>query len=169
MTWPTTSPTGSRSGQRNGAKLPRIFYVNWFRKDADGKFLWPGYGENSRVLAWIFRRCEGKSKAVKTPIGLVPAAGELNLTGLDLQPDGLRQMLEVDRAELRGELPQIAEHLGQFGERLPAEIGEQLRSFAIEIELNKDAAPTASERTANGRLTPTRTSTTTGKAKRPRR
>ena len=70
-------------------KLPRIFYVNWFRKDTDGKFLWPGYGENSRVLAWIFRRCEDAAKAVKTPIGLVPAEGELDLTGLDLSPQHL--------------------------------------------------------------------------------
>jgi phosphoenolpyruvate carboxykinase (GTP) len=150
-------------------KLPRIFYVNWFRKDADGKFLWPGYGENSRVLAWIFRRCEGTSKATKTPIGRVPAPGELDLTGLDLAPDALNHMLEVDRAELQAELPQIAKHLEQFGERLPAEIGEQLRSLAAELDPPRNASAAASEPTANGRLTPTRTSTTTGKAKRPRR
>ena len=103
-------------------KLPRIFYVNWFRKDTDGNFLWPGYGENSRVLAWIFRRCEDAAKAVKTPIGLVPVEGELDLTGLDLSPQSLAQLLEVDVTALRGELPQIAEHLAQFGEQLPTEI-----------------------------------------------
>jgi phosphoenolpyruvate carboxykinase (GTP) len=67
-------------GRREGAKLPRIFYVNWFRKDADGTFLWPGYGENSRVLAWIFRRCEGEARAVETEIGLVPPIGEVAST-----------------------------------------------------------------------------------------
>ena len=152
----------------DAGKLPKIFYVNWFRKDAEGKFLWPGYGENSRVLAWIFRRCENAAKAVKTPIGHVPAAGELDLTGLDLQPDALNEMLEVDRAELQAELPQIAKHLQQFGERLPAEIGEQLTSLAADLDTAKNARATASGATANGRLTPTRTTTTTHKARRPR-
>ena len=76
--------------RRDGAKLPRIFYVNWFRKDADGKFLWPGFGENSRVLEWIFRRCDGEADAVETPIGLVPAPGALDTEGLDLAARGAR-------------------------------------------------------------------------------
>jgi GTP-dependent phosphoenolpyruvate carboxykinase len=116
-------------------KLPRIFYVNWFRKDGDGKFLWPGYGENSRVLAWIFRRCEGAANAEKTPIGLIPAAGELDLTGLDVSPQTLAQLLEVDVKELRAELPQIAEHLAQFGEQLPGELRGQLTR--LQSELNR--------------------------------
>ena len=70
-------------GEREGAQLPRVFYVNWFRKDADGKFLWPGFGENSRVLEWVFRRCEGEGEAVETPIGLLPAEGEIDTEGLD--------------------------------------------------------------------------------------
>ncbi len=113
-------------GQREHAKLPKIFQVNWFRKDADGKFLWPGYGENSRVLAWIFRRCEGSAHARETPIGLIPTPQDLDLTGLELPPDALERVLEVDAAELRGELPQIKEHLGQFGTRLPVELRDQL-------------------------------------------
>jgi phosphoenolpyruvate carboxykinase (GTP) len=72
------------TGRREGAVLPRIFYVNWFRKDAEGRFIWPGFGENSRVLEWVFRRCEGAVEAVESPIGLVPAPGALNLDGLDL-------------------------------------------------------------------------------------
>ncbi len=71
-----------KAGEREGAELPRIFYVNWFRKDADGKFLWPGFGENSRVLEWVFRRCEGTADAVETPIGLLPAEGAINTEGL---------------------------------------------------------------------------------------
>ena len=73
-------------------KLPRIFYVNWFRKDADGKFIWPGFGENSRVLEWIFRRCNGESAVVPTPIGNVPAPGELNVEGLDISDDELAEL-----------------------------------------------------------------------------
>ena len=85
-TWPTTSPTGCSIGRREDVKLPKVFYVNWFRSDEDGKFLWPGFGENSRVLAWIFRRCEGTADAVETPIGLVPPVGEggIDTDGLDV-------------------------------------------------------------------------------------
>ena len=83
-------------GETDGAKLPKIFYVNWFRKDADGQFLWPGFGENSRVLEWVFRRCDGEGEAVETPIGLVPAEGDLNTDGLDLDPAALRELLTVD-------------------------------------------------------------------------
>ena len=73
-------------------KLPKIFYVNWFRKDEDGKFIWPGFGENSRVLEWVFRRCNGESEAVETPIGLVPAEGELNIEGLDVSAEAMREL-----------------------------------------------------------------------------
>ena len=111
-------------------KPPKIFYANWFRKDIDGKFLWPGYGENSRVLAWIFRRCEGAVEAVETPIGRVPAQGELDPTGLDLPPEPLSQLLEVHIAERHAELPQIAEHLAQFGELLPTEIRHHIATLA---------------------------------------
>ena len=85
-------------GEREGAKLPRIFYVNWFRKGEDGKFLWPGYGENSRVLEWVFRRCEGKADAVETPIGLLPPVGEggIDIDGLDVTPETMEELLEVD-------------------------------------------------------------------------
>jgi phosphoenolpyruvate carboxykinase (GTP) len=113
-------------GEKDGAKLPRVFYVNWFRKDADGKFIWPGFGENSRVLEWIFRRCDGEAEAAETPIGLVPAPGALNVEGLDLAPEALEELLAVDVEQVREEMPQVHEHLGRFGEHLPAAIKAQL-------------------------------------------
>ena len=100
-TWPTTSRTGSRSAERDGAKLPKVFYVNWFRKDADGEFLWPGFGENSRVLAWVFRRCDGDGETVETPIGLVPTPGGLDTEGLDVSDEQLEALLTVDEDKLR--------------------------------------------------------------------
>ena len=110
-------------GRRGDAnKLPKIFYVNWFRKDDDGKFLWPGFGENSRVLEWVFRRCDGDAEASETPIGLVPAEGALNTEGLDLSPDALRTLLSVDTDALKAELTQVREHLAKFGDNLPAPI-----------------------------------------------
>ena len=92
------APLADDRRSATGAKLPRIFYVNWFRKDDDGKFLWPGFGENSRVLAWVFRRCEGTAEAVETPIGLVPPVGEggIDTDGLDVAEETMARLLEVD-------------------------------------------------------------------------
>ncbi len=120
-------------GAREGARLPKIFYVNWFRKDADGKFLWPGFGENSRVLAWIFRRCDGEADAVETPIGFVPAPGALDVDGLDLGPGTLDELLAVDADGIRAELPQIREYLGQFEDDLPAAVRRQLDSLEAKL------------------------------------
>jgi phosphoenolpyruvate carboxykinase (GTP) len=114
-------------GRRGDAsKLPRIFYVNWFRKDAEGRFLWPGFGENSRVLEWVFRRCAGDADAHETAIGLVPAPGDLYTGGLDIAAEDLEQVLTVDPDALREQLPQIKEHLAQFGDQLPDELQAQL-------------------------------------------
>jgi phosphoenolpyruvate carboxykinase (GTP) len=113
-------------GQRNRAKLPKIFCVNWFRKNTAGEFLWPGYGENSRVLAWISRRCDHDAVAIPTPIGLVPTPGGLDLTGLNLAAGALEELLEADPDAARAELVQIREYLTQFGERLPGEFQRQL-------------------------------------------
>ena len=113
-------------GAREGVTLPRIFYVNWFRKDADGKFMWPGFGENSRVLEWIFRRCDDTADAVETPIGLVPAPGAMNTEGLNLAEDTLNALLQPDLDALREELSQVRDHLARFGERLPEPISAQL-------------------------------------------
>jgi phosphoenolpyruvate carboxykinase (GTP) len=107
-------------------KLPKIFYVNWFRKGPDGKFLWPGFGENSRVLEWIFQRCAGKGEAVESPIGFIPAAGALPTEGLDVDSADLEQLLRVDTDEWRREVPSIAEHFDSLGERLPSELRDEL-------------------------------------------
>jgi phosphoenolpyruvate carboxykinase (GTP) len=118
-----------RIGEREGARLPRIFLVNWFRKDEDGKFLWPGYGENSRVLDWVFRRCDGEAEAVESPIGLLPAEGELRTDGLDISRKAMRELLSADAELLREQLPQMKEHLAKFGDRLPGEVRAQLEAL----------------------------------------
>jgi phosphoenolpyruvate carboxykinase (GTP) len=107
-------------------KLPKLFNVNWFRKDEDGRFLWPGFGENSRVLAWIFRRCEGAAEAVETPAGLVPAEGAIDTEGLDVSAEQMAELLKVDPAELKLELTAIREHFARFGDRLPKALRDQL-------------------------------------------
>jgi phosphoenolpyruvate carboxykinase (GTP) len=101
-------------------KLPRLYYVNWFRQDAKGKFLWPGYGENSRVLKWIFERVSGSGQAVETPIGRLPAEGALDTNGLDIDPAHLKTLLTVDIDGWLAELPLMKQHYEQFGSRLPA-------------------------------------------------
>ena len=116
------------------SKLPRIFYVNWFRRGADGHFLWPGFGENSRVLEWVFRRCQGRAEAVDTPIGRLPAPGSLNLEGATVSSEDLDELLSVDPAEWRAELPSIREHLATFGAQLPVELRRQLDE--LEARLN---------------------------------
>jgi phosphoenolpyruvate carboxykinase (GTP) len=123
-------------GRREGAKLPKLFYVNWFRKDLEsGKFLWPGFGENSRVLEWVFRRCDDAVEAVETPIGRVPTPGSLNTDGLDMPEDELEQILNVDAEQWKAEVPPIREFFAEFGDRLPAEVAAQLD--ALEERLNK--------------------------------
>jgi phosphoenolpyruvate carboxykinase (GTP) len=117
-------------GRRRGAKLPRIFYVNWFRKDDAGRFLWPGYGENSRVLAWVFARCAGRGAAHRTPIGLVPPVGEegIDTRGLQVSDADMAELLRVDAKEWRAQLPQLGAHLAKF-DRLPPELHEQLEAL----------------------------------------
>src|SRR5215207_273392 len=121
-------------GKREGAQLPKVFYVNWFRKDANGKWLWPGFGENSRVLSWIFGRCNGTADAVETPIGLLPAEGALPLEGLDIPAEDFAELLRVTPEDWKAELPSLREHLAVFGDKLPAEMTAQLE--ALEQRLN---------------------------------
>ena len=122
------------AGRRPGARLPKIFMVNWFRKDGDGKFIWPGFGENSRVLAWIFRRCDGEADAVETPIGLVPAPGAIETEGLDLSAGGMEELLKVDPEEWKVQLAQIHQHYAGFGDVLPAELRRQLDELEQRLE-----------------------------------
>jgi phosphoenolpyruvate carboxykinase (GTP) len=107
-------------------KLPRIFYVNWFRKGADGKFLWPGYGENSRVVKWIFERVSGSGDAVRSAIGWVPGPGAIDTAGLDLSDEAMAEVLRVDPEEWRAEVPSIEEHFAFLGERLPQALHDEL-------------------------------------------
>jgi phosphoenolpyruvate carboxykinase (GTP) len=114
-------------GRREGAVLPKIFFVNWFRKDLDdGRFLWPGFGENARVLEWVFRRCDGAVEAAETPIGRVPTPGGLNTDGLAIGADDLDELLKVDPAEWLPEVDPIREFYAKFGEKLPGELRAQL-------------------------------------------
>jgi phosphoenolpyruvate carboxykinase (GTP) len=122
--WLKIGETGDES------KLPKLFYVNWFRKDADGKFLWPGYGENSRVLAWVFDRCGDAAPSVDTAIGRLPTEDALPTDGLDLAPGAIAELLSVDEDDWRAELPLIEEHYAVFGDRLPTTLHDELDHLA---------------------------------------
>jgi phosphoenolpyruvate carboxykinase (GTP) len=116
-------------GERSGAKLPKIFFVNWFRKDADGKFLWPGFGDNSRVLKWVFERVSGGGEATETPIGLLPTMGAIDTDGLDLSDAQRAELLKVDVEGWRKEIPDIEDFYDQFGERVPEALRSQLTAL----------------------------------------
>jgi phosphoenolpyruvate carboxykinase (GTP) len=107
-------------------KLPKIFYVNWFRKDEDGRWLWPGYGENSRVLEWVFERVNGTGGATDTPIGLIPSPGAIDTEGLDVSGADMEKLLTVDADEWRAELPGIRQHFATFGDKLPARLSAEV-------------------------------------------
>ena len=113
-------------GTKGGEKMPKIFYVNWFRKSAEGKFLWPGFGENSRVLKWVFERCEGTAEAIETPIGKLPPEGALDIDGLNIAPEDLNELLKVDADGWKAELPSIREHFSTFGAKLPQALNQEL-------------------------------------------
>ena len=112
-------------GDDLGDKAPKIFYVNWFRKTADGRWLWPGFGENSRVLKWMCERVDGKAEAVHTPIGLLPRLGGLDLKGLKIDERDIQELLRVDLDAWKAEIPDIEKHFAQFGDRLPARLRKQ--------------------------------------------
>ncbi|MFL5867772.1 MAG: phosphoenolpyruvate carboxykinase (GTP), partial [Thermoleophilaceae bacterium] len=115
--------------QGEDSKLPKIFYVNWFRKNGDGDFLWPGFGENSRVLAWVFRRCDDDADADDTPIGLVPTRDAIDTDGLDVDDEDMGKLLGVDGEEWRQELPSIHQHFARFGDHLPEQLRRQLTAL----------------------------------------
>ncbi|GMV81185.1 MAG: phosphoenolpyruvate carboxykinase [GTP] [Planctomycetota bacterium] len=124
--------------EHDAAKLPRIYLVNWFRKSADGRFLWPGFGENSRVLKWIVDRIEGRAAAVESPIGHLPTAESLDLIGLEVAPEDLRELLRCDAPAWLCEIPAIRKHYEKFGDRLPPELNRELD--ALEARLKKAAS-----------------------------
>jgi phosphoenolpyruvate carboxykinase (GTP) len=112
-------------GERRGAKLPKIFFVNWFRKDQSGKFIWPGFGENSRVLKWISERLDGQADARETPIGLVPTKDSLDLSGIRLSDEAIETLLGVDLGVWAEEADLIPAHYERFGARLPQKLWDQ--------------------------------------------
>ncbi len=114
----------------DASRLPRMYYVNWFRKGPDGNYLWPGFGDNSRVLEWVFERVNGGGATRETPIGLVPTEDAIPREGLDLGADAMGELLRVDEGEWRAEVPTIEEHYAQFGARLPQALREQLKVLA---------------------------------------
>jgi phosphoenolpyruvate carboxykinase (GTP) len=116
-------------GKAEADKLPKLFWVNWFRKGADGSFLWPGYGDNSRVLKWVLQRCAGEGDAVETSIGDVPAVDAIDRSGLDLDDATVRALLAVDDDAWKQEVALISAHFASFGERLPAELSMQLEAL----------------------------------------
>jgi phosphoenolpyruvate carboxykinase (GTP) len=111
------------------SKLPKIYYVNWFRKDANGKFLWPGYGENSRVLSWIIERISGTGKAVTTAIGNMPTQYAINIEGLKLNEDAMAELLKVDKEAWLAEVQSIKEDYKKYGQKLPQELAKQLEEL----------------------------------------
>jgi phosphoenolpyruvate carboxykinase (GTP) len=123
-----------RMGERGGDKMPRIFIVNWFRKGPNGKFLWPGYGENSRVLKWVFERCEDRAAAVDSPIGKLPAPAALDTHGLGVSAEAMRELLGVDAAAWREEIPTIRRHYDVFGTRLPGGLGDELHELERRLD-----------------------------------
>jgi phosphoenolpyruvate carboxykinase (GTP) len=116
-------------GEKLGRNAPRIFYVNWFRKSEDGKFLWPGFSENSRVLKWMCERIDGRAEAVESPIGLLPSEGALDLSGLDIPQEDIRELMRVDIDAWRSEIPDIENHFSVFGGRLPQRLIRQLEGL----------------------------------------
>jgi phosphoenolpyruvate carboxykinase (GTP) len=120
-------------GDRLGNKAPRIFYVNWFRKSEDGKFLWPGFSHNSRVLKWMCDRVDGKVDAQESPIGFLPKEGDLHLEGLNMSPEDMKDLMKVDPEEWRAEIPDIEKHFALFGNRLPERLEKQLKDFISRI------------------------------------
>jgi phosphoenolpyruvate carboxykinase (GTP) len=118
----------------SAAKLPKIFYVNWFRQDKAGNFLWPGYGENSRVLKWIFERCDGKVHAKDTPIGRIPEVADLDIRGLDMAAANVAELLSVDHNGWLAELPLIKEHFAHFGGHLPAGLNAEVKALEERLQ-----------------------------------
>jgi phosphoenolpyruvate carboxykinase (GTP) len=124
-------------GKNGGKKMPQVFYVNWFRKDDKGKFMWPGFGDNSRVLKWVCQRCDGQGKAVKTPIGDLPTPDALDLTGLDITADRVKELLKVEPSEWLEMIPALREHYAQFADKLPQPLAQQLDALEARLKAAK--------------------------------
>ena len=120
-------------------KLPSIYYVNWFRKDENGNYLWPGFGENSRVLKWIFDRCEGKAEVNETPIGNVPSPDAIDFSGLKLSSSQIEHLLKVEIDGWLKEIPMIKAYYEEYHDRLPKELSEELEGLKSRLESAKQS------------------------------
>ena len=120
--------------QADESKLPKIFQVNWFRKDEEGNWLWPGFGDNARVLKWVVERLDGDAEAVETPVGYVPAPGAIDTTGLAMSEEQVAKALKVDVEEWRKELPLIEEWFAKFGDKLPSQLADELATLKANLE-----------------------------------
>ncbi len=118
----------------NPTKLPKIYYVNWFRKDDEGKFLWPGFGENSRVLRWIFERCEGSGAAHKTPIGVLPAPGAIDINGLNISEESMKALFAIDIDKWQKEVEEMSNYFSIFKDKLPQGISEELNALKARLK-----------------------------------
>ncbi|MBL6689738.1 MAG: phosphoenolpyruvate carboxykinase (GTP) [Pseudomonadales bacterium] len=127
-------------GKKEGVQLPRIYYVNWFRKDDDGRFMWPGFGENSRILKWIFERCAGTADAVETPIGNLPGINGLDFSGLDISDDEIATLLRVEIDGWLSEIPLIEEYYNSFEGNVPQELFDELAALKQRLEEAKQEA-----------------------------
>jgi phosphoenolpyruvate carboxykinase (GTP) len=116
-------------GEKLASKAPKIFYVNWFRKSQDGKFLWPGFSDNSRVLKWICERVDNKVGAEKSAVGLLPKEGDLDLSGLTLTPESMKELMSINADEWKNEIPDIEAHFTTFGKRMPQKLRDQLEEL----------------------------------------
>jgi len=119
----------SFTGRTDREKLPKVFFANWFRKSANGKWLWPGFGDNSRVLKWICERIDGTGKAVKSPIGWLPTQDALDVSGLNISQQDLAELLSVDKEAWKKEADDVASNYAKFGDRLPKAMTEQLEGL----------------------------------------
>lgn len=126
-----------KTGEQSGAKLPKIFYVNWFRKDDNGKFMWPGFGENSRVLKWVFERCSGTADAIETPIGNLPTLDAMDFSGLDLSEEAIAELLRVEVDGWLAEIPLISDYFDEYGDRCPPAFREELKNLQERLEASK--------------------------------
>ncbi len=132
------------SFEERASNLPEIFHVNWFRKDAEGRFMWPGFGDNIRVLEWILDRCHGNTAATETPVGILPVDGSLDLTGLDMDPAVMADLINVDSASWADELEQIGEYLESYGERMPQALRARYQQVVADLAASQRvAAPVA--------------------------
>jgi len=126
-------------GKKDGAKMPKVYYVNWFRKNEEGKFMWPGFGENSRVLKWVFERCAGTADAVETAIGNMPTLDGIDFSGLDMSDEDIADLMRVDTEGWLSELPSIEEYYDTFGDHLPEELRNQVKALRERLESEQKA------------------------------